>query len=429
MSFSTIRRVVTGHDANGRAIVMSDGPLSTVAEIAAIPGTVFHEVWSTSESPAVVNNGSDPTIGELMLPPPRYGTRVRFVDIPPDTPEFLAHGAAAHAAFSQIGDADASTVQADSPHPLMHRTESIDYGVVIEGEMTLILDGAEVVLKQGNVVIQRGPTMRGRIARTHVPDAVRVDRRRLPGDCRRAREPDGEGGTMKFSSLPDGADGRLLLVSRDLRYAVDAAPIAPTLLDALQRWDAVAPLLAARYDALNAGALPDARPFDPQACAAPLPRSPQWCDGSAFLNHGRLMEQAFNTPPIPEFDTVPVMYQGASDDFLGPHHDVPLPDEHDGIDFEGEFGVVVANVPMGVSPDDAVRRVRLIVQLNDWSLRAFGPREMKTGFGFLQAKPPRALRPSRSRRTNWASIGATVACICVCTWTGMSAGSGIRMAK
>lgn len=110
---------------------------------------------------------------------------------------------------------------------------------------------------------------------------------------------------MKFSSLPDGADGRLLLVSRDLRYAVDAAPIAPTLLDALQRWDAVAPLLAARYDALNAGALPDARPFDPQACAAPLPRSPQWCDGSAFLNHGRLMEQAFNTPPISEFDTVP----------------------------------------------------------------------------------------------------------------------------
>lgn len=87
------------------------------------------------------------------------------------------------------------------------------------------------------------------------------------------------------------------------------------------------------------------------------------------------------------------MYQGASDDFLGPHHDVPLPDEHDGIDFEGEFGVVVANVPMGVSPDDAVRRVRLIVQLNDWSLRAFGPREMKTGFGFLQAKPSTSFAP------------------------------------
>lgn len=157
MSFPTIRRVVTGHDANGRAIVVSDGPLPNVAEIAAIPGTVFHEVWSTSESPAVVNNGFDPTVGALMLPPPSQGTRMRFVDIPPDTPEFLAHGAAnMHAAFSQIGDADASTVQADSPHPLMHRTESIDYGVVMEGEMTLILDDAEVALKPGSVVIQRG---------------------------------------------------------------------------------------------------------------------------------------------------------------------------------------------------------------------------------------------------------------------------------
>ncbi|WP_042300100.1 cupin domain-containing protein [Paraburkholderia kururiensis] len=157
MSFPTIRRVVTGHDANGRAVVVSDGPLPTVAEIAAIPGTVFHEVWSTSESPAVVNNGPDPTRGALMLPPPSCGTRMRFVDIPPDTPEFLAHGAASmHAAFSQIGDADASTVKADSPHPLMHRTESIDYGVVMEGEMTLILDDAEVALKPGSVVIQRG---------------------------------------------------------------------------------------------------------------------------------------------------------------------------------------------------------------------------------------------------------------------------------
>ncbi|MFS9605345.1 fumarylacetoacetate hydrolase family protein, partial [Klebsiella pneumoniae] len=89
----------------------------------------------------------------------------------------------------------------------------------------------------------------------------------------------------------------------------------------------------------------------------------------------------------PEFDTVPVMYQGASDDFLGPASDVPLPDEADGIDFEGEFGVVVGHVPMGVSAAGALRCIRLIVQLNDWSLRAFGPREMKTGFGFLQAKP------------------------------------------
>ncbi|KVV64830.1 fumarylacetoacetate hydrolase [Burkholderia cepacia] len=199
---------------------------------------------------------------------------------------------------------------------------------------------------------------------------------------------------MKFATLPDGgADGRLLLVSRDLRHAVEAAPIATTLLDVLERWDALAPGLQARYDALNAGSVPEARPFHQAACAAPLPRSPQWCDGSAFLNHGRLMEQAFNTPPIPEFDTVPVMYQGASDDFLGPASDVPFPDEADCIDFEGEFGVVVGHVPMGVSAAGALHCIRLIVQLNDWSLRAFGPREMKTGFGFLQAKPSTSFAP------------------------------------
>jgi mannose-6-phosphate isomerase-like protein (cupin superfamily) len=157
MSFPAIRRVVTGHDAAGRGVVTSDGPLPSVVEIAAIPGTVFHEVWSTSESPAAVDNGSDPSVGALMLPPPKQGTRMRFVDIPPDTPEFLAHGAAKmHDAFSQVGDAKASTVKANSPHPLMHRTESIDYGVVIEGEMTLVLDDGEVALKPGSVVIQRG---------------------------------------------------------------------------------------------------------------------------------------------------------------------------------------------------------------------------------------------------------------------------------
>jgi mannose-6-phosphate isomerase-like protein (cupin superfamily) len=157
MSFAPIRRIVTGHDANGRAVVASDGPLATVVDIAAIPGTVFHEVWSTSETPACVSNAPDPTTGALMLPPPKHGTRFRFVDIPPDTPEFLAHGAAKmQAAFSETGDAHVSTVKADSPHPLMHRTESVDYGVVIEGEMTLVLDDGEVALAQGSVVIQRG---------------------------------------------------------------------------------------------------------------------------------------------------------------------------------------------------------------------------------------------------------------------------------
>lgn len=157
MSFPPIHRVVTGHDADGKAIVASSGPLPTVVEIAAIPGTVFHEVWSTAATPAPVDNGADPTLGPLMLPPPQQGTRMRFVDIPPDTAEFLAQGAGKMKdAFSQIGDEKASTVKAHSPHPLMHRTESVDYGVVIEGELTLVLDDSEVQLRPGSVVVQRG---------------------------------------------------------------------------------------------------------------------------------------------------------------------------------------------------------------------------------------------------------------------------------
>lgn len=157
MSFPPIHRVVTGHDADGRAIITSSGPLPTVVEIAAIPGTVFHEVWSTSGSPAPVDNGADPSLGPLMLPPPARGTRMRFVDIPPDTADYLAHGGERmQEAFAQIGDAKASTVKADSPHPLMHRTESVDYGIVIDGEMTLVLDDSEVLLKPGSVVVQRG---------------------------------------------------------------------------------------------------------------------------------------------------------------------------------------------------------------------------------------------------------------------------------
>ena len=157
MPLPPIHRVVTGHDARGRAVVTSNAPLPTVVEVAAIPGTIFHEVWSTTTTPARIDNGADPTTGTLILPPPKQGTRIRFVDIPPDTPELLAQGAATlKAAFAQIGDEKASTVKAHSPHPLMHRTESVDYGVVIEGEITLVLDDSEVALKPGSVVIQRG---------------------------------------------------------------------------------------------------------------------------------------------------------------------------------------------------------------------------------------------------------------------------------
>ena len=157
MSFCTIHRVVTGHDAAGKAIVTSGGPLPTAVEISAIPGTVFHEIWSTSGTPAPVDNGLDPTLGALCLSPPKHGTRIRFVDIPPDTEEFLASGAAQMKdTFTQIGDVSASTVKSGSPHPLMHRTETVDYGIVMEGEITLVLDDSEVALERGSVVVQRG---------------------------------------------------------------------------------------------------------------------------------------------------------------------------------------------------------------------------------------------------------------------------------
>ncbi|WP_085026382.1 cupin domain-containing protein [Ensifer aridi] len=152
-----ITRIITGHALDGRSIVVGTGNLPTVVEIAAIPGTVFHEVWSTGESPAAVGNGVDPTLDGLILSPPAGGTRFRFVDIPPDTEEFLSTGAdRMEEAFAEIGERHATTVREDSPHPLMHRTESLDYGVVIEGEVILILDEGEVLLKPGSVVIQRG---------------------------------------------------------------------------------------------------------------------------------------------------------------------------------------------------------------------------------------------------------------------------------
>ncbi|MDM0033554.1 fumarylacetoacetate hydrolase family protein [Variovorax sp. J22P271] len=199
---------------------------------------------------------------------------------------------------------------------------------------------------------------------------------------------------MKLATLKNGhKDGRLVVVSRDLQRAVAADDIAPSMLDAIERWSDTAPQLAARYEALNAGTAADAFDFDPAAAAAPLPRAPQWCDGSAFLNHGRLMERAFNIDPIPDSDKVPLMYQGGSDDLLGAHDDLPLPDVAHGIDFEGEFGVIVDSVPMGCSAAAARSRILLLVQINDVSLRAFGPREMRTGFGFFQAKPSSSFAP------------------------------------
>lgn len=197
---------------------------------------------------------------------------------------------------------------------------------------------------------------------------------------------------MKLATVRDGtADGHLLVVSRDLTRAVDARPVATTLLEALRTWNAVEGPLRRLSDALEKGAVGGV-PFDPTQTMAPLPRAPQWLDGSCFLNHGRLMARAFKLDRDVDTET-PLVYQGASDDFLGPQEDCPLPDEADGIDFEGEFAVITGAVPMGTRITDAEKHIRLITMLNDVSLRAFGPKEMQGGFGFIQAKPSTAFAP------------------------------------
>lgn len=199
---------------------------------------------------------------------------------------------------------------------------------------------------------------------------------------------------MKFATLPDGTeDGALLVVARDLTRAAPAQAIAPSLLAALRDWTCAAPQLADLAARVEAGTAPGLTAFDPAALLAPLPRAPQWLDGSAFLNHGRLMDKAFDMAPVPDVDTAPLVYQGASDDFLGPEAPLATPDEALNIDCEGEFGVVVDEVPMGITPEAALDRIRLIVQINDWSLRAPGPWEMRRGFGFLQAKPSTGFAP------------------------------------
>lgn len=189
----------------------------------------------------------------------------------------------------------------------------------------------------------------------------------------------------------EGPDGCLMVVSRDLTTCVPATPIALTLQEALDDWDGVSSGLERLYSAVNAGLVENARVFDAKAMAAPLPRSWQWLDGSAFPSHGNLMQRAFDLPPIET--TAPLMYQGMSHEFLGATDDVPFPAEEDGIDFECEIGIITGRVPLGTPARLADRYVRLLVQINDWSLRALAPGEMKTGFGWIQAKPACSLAP------------------------------------
>jgi len=186
---------------------------------------------------------------------------------------------------------------------------------------------------------------------------------------------------MRLASLKSGRDGRLIVVSPDGQHYADA-PVA-TLQSALEQWGDVAPLLTAIhvFDHL----------LDPAQLAAPLPRAWQWLDGSVYAAHGALMDKVFGIDkPKTDF---PLMYQGVSDTFYGPTDDIPMTDEALGIDFEGEFGVITDFVPMGVSADEAMRHIKLIVQINDWSLRTLAGPEMRTGFGWIQAKPPCSMAP------------------------------------
>ncbi|SFB38279.1 fumarylacetoacetate (FAA) hydrolase [Pseudomonas sp. NFIX10] len=197
---------------------------------------------------------------------------------------------------------------------------------------------------------------------------------------------------MKLATLNNGSrDGQLVVVSRDLQRAA-LAPVA-TLREAIETWAASEPRLQLLFQALEAGTAAGAFAFDPALAMAPLPRAYQWCDGSAFLNHGTLMQKAFNLEPIDGAEHTPLMYQGAGDDFLGARQDIALPSVAQGIDFEGEFGVLVDDVPLGCSAEQALSHIKLVLQINDVSLRALAPREMKTGFGFLQAKPSSAFAP------------------------------------
>jgi fumarylacetoacetate (FAA) hydrolase len=193
---------------------------------------------------------------------------------------------------------------------------------------------------------------------------------------------------MKLATLDNGtADGRLVVVSSDGTHCL-AAENFQTLQQALEHWPRAEAECRTLHDKLLTGA---GEPVTPEQFKAPLPRAWQWLDGSAFDSHGELMQKAFKHEPIKR--DKPLMYQGMSHHFYGPLDDIPFPREQDGIDFEGEFGVITDAVPMGVSAEAAMAHIKLLVLVNDWSLRNLAVPEMKTGFGWIQAKPACAMAP------------------------------------
>ena len=199
---------------------------------------------------------------------------------------------------------------------------------------------------------------------------------------------------MKLATYKDGSrDGQLVVVSRDLGSAHYATGIATRLQQVLDDWNFLSPQLQDLYDQLNAGRARHAFPFDPAQCMAPLPRAYQWADGSAYINHVELVRKARNSEVPESFYTDPLMYQGGSDDFIGPCDNVVVPSEAMGIDFEAEIAVVTGDVRMGATPEQALDGIRLVMIANDVSLRNLIPAELAKGFGFFQSKPATAFSP------------------------------------
>jgi len=199
---------------------------------------------------------------------------------------------------------------------------------------------------------------------------------------------------MKLATYKDGSrDGQLVVVSRDLGTAHYATGIVSKLQQALDDWGFISPQLQDLYDQLNSGRARHPFPFDPAQCMAPLPRAYQWADGSAYINHVELVRKARNSEVPESFYTDPLMYQGGSDDFIGPCDDVVVPSEAMGIDFEAEIAVITGDVKMGTTADQALDGIRLVMIANDVSLRNLIPAELAKGFGFFQSKPATAFGP------------------------------------
>jgi fumarylacetoacetate (FAA) hydrolase len=203
-----------------------------------------------------------------------------------------------------------------------------------------------------------------------------------------------EGRTVKLATLADGTrDGQLLVVSRDLERALPVPQLARTMQQALDGWAGIAPRLRALADDLEAGRAQGSIPFHATSVLAPLPRAHHWVDGSAYVNHVELVRKARGAVMPPSFWTDPLVYQGGSDDFIPPTGDAAFPGEEFGIDFEAEVAVVTDDVAIGTSAADARSHIRLLMLVNDWSLRNLIPAELAKGFGFYQSKPATSFSP------------------------------------